>query len=223
MRRLAFALFTAAAVLGACTQSKSGHSSDDHHDAAAAAHQIMLETGEVSVQDGLDAWTRVNEVLVHPRCANCHVGDDNTPMWTINGETTARPHGMNIDAGISRIGAETLVCSTCHMTSDAPNTVPHAAPHAAIPWQLAPVEFVWFGKSSAENCAQLKDPERNGGRDAEGLIEHLIHDADIGGVVAWGWVPGGDREPAPGTYEDHLMDVAMWGAAGQPCPEIAER
>ena len=41
--------------------------------------------------------------------------------------------------------------------------------------------------------------------------------------VAWGWVPGGDREPAPGTYEDHLMDVAMWGAAGQPCPEIAER
>lgn len=33
---------------------------------------------------------------------------------------------------------------------------------AGIDWQLAPVDFIWFGKSGAEICAQLKDPKRNG-------------------------------------------------------------
>ena len=50
-------------------------------------------------------------------------------MWTVASESKTRPHGMNIGAGASRIGAETLVCSTCHMTSTAPNEVPHAPPH----------------------------------------------------------------------------------------------
>ena len=63
----------------------------------------------VSLEDGLAAWDRVYEVASHPRCANCHVGNDNIPMWSGPTYGTARPHGMNINAGESRIGAETLM------------------------------------------------------------------------------------------------------------------
>lgn len=168
---------------------------------------------------GLAAWDRIYAVTSHPRCANCHVGPDNVPMWT--GPSFARPgpHGMNINAGESRIGVEALVCSTCHAMSEAPNDLPHAPPHVGLPWQLAPVEFQWFGKTSAEVCAQLSDPDRNGGRDAAGLVEHIRDDAAHRGFVLWGWTPGGTREPAPGTIKDHIADLETWAAAGQPCPQ----
>src|SRR3546814_6693666 len=97
------------------------------------------------------------------------------------------------DVCSSDLGAETLACSTCHMTSTAPNTVPHAPPHVGLPWQLAPVKMEWFGKTSPQICAQLKDPARNGGRDGNGIVEHLIHDADVDGLIPWAWAPGGGR------------------------------
>jgi hypothetical protein len=125
---------------------------------------------------------------------------------------------MNIHGGESRIGAETIACSTCHMTSTLPNDPAPAPLRAGIDWQLAPVAFIWFGKSGAEICAQLKDPKRNGGRDAVGLLEHLRHDASLNGFIPRGWAPGAGRTTPPGTFESHVEDMALWGAAGQPCP-----
>jgi hypothetical protein len=175
--------------------------------------------GSVTKAEGLEAWKRIEAVVTHPRCANCHVGSDNVPMWTVAGENKARPHGMNIHADDSRIGTKGLACSTCHMTSIAPNDVPHAPPHVGLQWQLAPVAFVWFGKSGADICAQVRDPNRNGNRDAAGLVAHLRNDAAEHGFVPWAWNPGGGRSTPPGTFEDHVKDVAMWGAAGLPCPQ----
>lgn len=175
--------------------------------------------GSVSEAEGLEAWTRIEAVVTHPRCANCHTGPDNLPMWTITGEAKTRPHGMNIHGGESRMGAETLVCSTCHVTSTSANEAPHAPPHAGIDWQLAPVEMQWFDKTGPEICAQLKDPARNGDRDGAGLIEHLTHDAELKGFIPWAFAPGGGREPAPGTFEGHVRDMQLWVAAGQPCPQ----
>jgi hypothetical protein len=126
---------------------------------------------------------------------------------------------MNIHGGVSRIGAEKIVCSTCHMTSTMPNDPAPAPLHAGIDWQLAPVDFIWFGKSGAEICSQLKDPKRNGGRDAAGLIAHLRHDASLSGFIPRAWAPGEGRTTPPGTFEGHVKDVALWGAAGQPCPK----
>lgn len=139
--------------------------------------------GSVTLEDGLDAFARIFEVASHPRCANCHVGNSNIPMWSGPSYGKTRPHGMNINAGESRIGAETVMCSTCHRTNTDLVSAPHTPPHFGIDWQLAPVEFVWFGKSAEEICAQMKDPERNGGRDWEGLVDHLIHDASLHGPV----------------------------------------
>ena len=173
--------------------------------------------GSVSREDGLAAWQRIYEVVSHPRCANCHVGADNIPMWSGPSYGRSRPHGMNIDAGPTRDGAETLPCNTCHRTSGDLDTEPHAPPRFGIDWQLAPVEFEWFGKSSLEICEQLKDPARNGGRSWMGLAEHLVVDSDHRGPVLWGWSPGGNREPTPYSLEEHLQDMLVWGVAGQPC------
>ena len=168
--------------------------------------------------EGLAAFDRIYEVVSHPRCANCHTGADNVPMWFGGDAGPARPHGMNINAGESRIGAETLPCSTCHRASEDLQSAPNAPPHAALDWQLAPVDFEWFGKSPTEICAQLSDPARTGGRDAVGLAGHRKDDAGHRGFVLWGWNPGGNRSPAPYSLETHIQDVLLWGAAGQPCP-----
>src|SRR5215475_14489641 len=145
-----------------------------------------LPPGSVSRTDGLQAWKRIEAVVTHPRCANCHVDANAIPIWTPAGETKPRVHGMNIHGGESRIGAETIPCSTCHMTSTQANDPAPAPPRAGIDWQLAPVAFIWFGKSGAEICAQMRDPKRNGGRDAVGLLEHLRHDASLSGFIPRG-------------------------------------
>ncbi|MGX9427051.1 MULTISPECIES: hypothetical protein [Bradyrhizobium] len=183
------------------------------------AAKDVLPPGSVSRAEGLEAWKRIEAVVTHPRCANCHVDAKAIPIWTPAGETKPRPHGMNIHGGESRIGTEAIPCSTCHMTSTQANEPAPAPPRAGIDWQLAPVAFIWFGKSGAEICAQMKDPKRNGGRDAAGLVGHLRHDASLSGFIPRGWAPGAGRSTPPGTFEDHVKDMAMWGAAGQPCPD----
>lgn len=168
--------------------------------------------------EGQAAWVRIHNVLSHPRCVNCHVGADNIPLWTTTTSTTDRVHGMHIDAGNSRVGAATLNCNSCHQTSTRPNTVAHAAPHTGMAWRLAPLEFQWVGKSSAAICEQLRDPQRNGGRDAAGLLDHILHDAKVGGFITWSFNPGPGREPPPGSMQDHLSDMVVWTEAGMPCP-----
>ncbi|MEM9238341.1 MAG: hypothetical protein AAGB07_00035 [Pseudomonadota bacterium] len=173
-----------------------------------------LALGAVSEDVGLNAWARIYEVASHPRCANCHTGVSDRPMWSGPSYGRTRPHGMGIRAGESRIGTETLLCSTCHSYSETAQTIPHAAPRVGATWQLAPVEADWFGRSSVEICTQLRDPALNGGRDYVELADHLGHDL----ILHWAWTPGPGREPAPYSLEEHTMDILIWGAAGQPCP-----
>lgn len=178
-----------------------------------AAQEITLpEPGSVSIEEGLAAWSRAHDVFSHPRCANCHVGADHIPMWSGPSYGEARPHGMNINAGESRIGAEAVLCSTCHGLRNSP--VPHGPPGADATWMLAPVEAAWFGKTSKEICLQLKDPDLNGGRDFVEIAEHLGHDL----ILHWAWDPGPGREPAPGDLQTHIDNVLAWGVAGMPCP-----
>lgn len=184
--------------------------------AQAEGENVTIEPPEAATtEEGLAAFARIYEVASHPRCSNCHVGADNVPMWSGPSYGDARPHGMNVNAGDSRIGAESLPCSTCHAYSETLNDVPHAAPQVAMAWMLAPVEAAWFGRSAPEICQQLRDPERNGGRDMMAIAEHLDHDL----ILHWAWNPGGGREPAPYSLQEHVNDILVWGVAGMPCPE----
>ena len=175
-----------------------------------------LVVPEATLAEGLAAWDRIYQVASHPRCANCHVGESERPMWSGPSYGKARPHGMGIRAGESRIGAEYIPCRTCHVTNETGgNDMPHGAPQVAAAWQLAPVEADWFGRSSIEICAQLRDEDLNGGRTFLEIADHLGHDV----ILHWAWEPGGDREPAPFSLEEHTQDVLIWGAAGMPCPQ----
>jgi hypothetical protein len=74
--------------------------------------------------------------------------------------------------------------------------------------------MAWFGKTSAEVCQQFKDPARNGKRDVAALVDHILNDK----LVAWGWSPGGKREPAPGSALELSDLIKQWGENGSPCP-----
>jgi len=188
----------------------------------AANDKVKVEPpaeGSVSPEQGLEAWSRIFEVASHPRCANCHTGESDRPMWSGPSYGKTRVHGMNIQAGASRMGSENLLCMTCHTTKsedwDNANAVPHTAPRVAMNWALAPVEAHWFGQSSEQICAQLRNPETNGNRDTVQIAEHLNHDL----ILHWAWEPGGGREPAPYSLQEHVNDILAWGVAGTPCPQ----
>lgn len=175
---------------------------------------VIEPTQSATIAEGLAAFERIYEVASHPRCSNCHVGEDNIPMWSGPSYGVTRPHGMNINAGESRIGAETLPCATCHATSVQAFDMPHAAPQVDMNWMLPPPEAAWFGETLEYICNQLRDPERNGGRDMMALARHLDHDL----ILHWAWDPGAGREPAPYSLQEHVDDVLIWGVAGMPCP-----
>ena len=180
-----------------------------------AAETDLTPPASATFEEGLAAWDRIYEVASHPRCSNCHVGASDVPMWSGPSYGVTRAHGMNIRAGESRIGVETIPCATCHVTdlADRGNPKPHDAPRVAAPWMLAPVEADWFGQSSETICTQLRDPDLNGGRDMTELAAHLDHDV----ILHWAWNPGGGREPAPYSLQEHVTDLLTWGVAGFPC------
>ena len=205
LRKLSFAIaLTMATLAGMMTAHAEGEQTAD----PALAAQYAAE-------DPLALWGRIYEVFSHPRCANCHVGEDNRPRWSgpsfglEDGDWDY--HGMNINGGIDRFGARTVPCTACHQQTNSP--VPHGPPGAVV-WMLAPVEMEWFGKSSEYICAQIKDVDRNGGRSLEEVAAHIDHDA----LVHWGWNPGPGREPAPYSAPEVVAMFNAWAAAGAPCP-----
>jgi hypothetical protein len=175
---------------------------------------LVMTTSAMAQDTGLALWGKIYEVFSHPRCANCHVGPDNVPMWSgPEYGPEARPHGMNITGGgEDRPGVEHIACSSCHTQRNSP--LPHGPPGTPV-WGLPPISMEWFGKSSAEICAQIKDPMRNGRRTIiPDVSEHIKHEA----LVAWGWDPGPGREPAPYSKDQLVAFLQQWDKAGAPCP-----
>ncbi len=174
------------------------------------------ETGtEVTSTDdreaGLSAWAKIYEVFSHPRCASCHV-DDGKPMWSGDHYGGTRVHGMNVGGDPDQLlGSPGLMCTTCHMAENSSKL--HGPPGNDV-WHLAPKEMVWWQKSSTYICAQIQDPERNGGRTIAEIEEHVAKDS----LVAWGWNPGPGREPAPYSASQTAAFINIWIQNGAPCP-----
>jgi hypothetical protein len=154
-------------------------------------------------------FAEIGKLLMHTRCMSCHPAGDHPLQGAEQREH--RPEVWRSDNG--RLGTN---CAECHTEQNV--RLHEAASYQSIPghprWGLAPLSMAWQGKSLREICTQLKDTERNGGRDLALLQEHIAKDD----LVAWAWNPGPGREPAPGSQQAAGELVQAWIDTGAQCP-----
>ena len=150
-------------------------------------------------------FVEAGKVLLHPRCVNCHPSGD-APLQGEDGGA----HQPPVRRGRVGMGVVGMRCTTCHLKENYdPGRVP-GDPH----WRLAPRKMAWEGLDLGEICAQVKDPERNGGRDLEAIAAHMSEDS----LVGWAWAPGAGRQPAPGSQEAFGELIRAWADTGAACP-----
>jgi hypothetical protein len=153
----------------------------------------------------LALFTEAGKVITHPRCVNCHPAGDR-PLQGEDGH----PHEPLVVRGADGLGAIGMRCTTCHGPA---NFDPGGVPGHPM-WHVAPIDMAWAGKSLGEICEQIKDPKRNGGKPIKQIVEHMAEDT----LVGWGWAPGGNREPAPGTQKEFGELIRAWAETGAVCP-----
>ncbi|MGZ3450439.1 MAG: Isoquinoline 1-oxidoreductase subunit [Polyangiales bacterium] len=150
-------------------------------------------------------FVEASRVLLHPRCVNCHPSDD-SPRQGDHGQLHDPPVVRGDDHGVPG-----LRCEGCHQDKNLELARVPGAPK----WSLAPKSMAWQGHTLAAICAQLKDGARNGGKSLAQIVDHSAHDP----LVAWGWAPGHDRVPAPGTQAAFGALIKAWVDTGAACPE----
>jgi hypothetical protein len=157
-------------------------------------------------------FTEAFKVIGSPRCMNCHPAGDRPLQGT-----DQHPHFPPVLRGADGGGVPGNTCRACHTDRNF-TIVGGEGSYQSIPghprWGLAPIEMAWEGKSPGEICTQLKDRNRNGGRDLALLHEHLAKDD----LIAWGWNPGLGRAPVPGTQARLGELIQAWIDTGAHCP-----
>jgi hypothetical protein len=204
--------------LWAC--SRAPGSSDARGPGTASVALPPVEASELrplSAFEGLPAgaeraravFGEASRVLLHPRCVNCHVSGD-VPA---QGPTFAR-HEPPVVRGPEDRGVVGMECVGCHQDRNLELSRVPGAPD----WRLPPQVMAWVGRTPDQLCEQLSDRGRNGGRSLAEVVDHVGHDA----FVAWGWSPGADRPPAPGSQQEFAALMAAWVDNGAACPTGAD-
>lgn len=160
-----------------------------------------------AAQRSVALFEEAGKVLQHPRCTNCHPSDDRPRQR--DGEAHVPP----VLRGPDDRGIAVLECSSCHTSRNAELARVPGAPG----WHLAPRSMGWLGQDLGAICRQLKDPARNGQKTLAQIVEHTKNDA----LVAWGWAPGADRAPAPGSQARFGALIEAWVETGAHCPPEA--
>lgn len=156
------------------------------------------------------AYEQVMNVLMHPRCMNCHPTDD-VPKQGMD----RHPHYFGMSRGKENKGFSATKCATCHQEANNLNSGVPGAPH----WSLAPASMGWQNLSRSEIAQRLLDPETNGGKSHKELVTHMTEDE----LVLWAWNPGVDangvpREKPPVSEEEFKKAVEKWFDEGAPIP-----
>ena len=73
--------------------------------------------------------------------------------------------------------------------------------------------MIWERLSDRQLCELLKDPQQNGNRTIQQIVEHMSSP-----LVVWGWHPGPGRSPIPMPLNQFLAHVKNWAAKGAACP-----
>jgi hypothetical protein len=170
---------------------------------------VLVVAGSALAQtdSGAAAFHRIVPVLRHPRCMNCHSRGDFPRQGDDNHQ-----HTMQVRRGPEGEGLNAVKCSTCHQDR---NTAGLHTPPGAPDWHLPgpAMPMIWEGLSDGQLCELLKDPERNGHRTVQQIVEHMSTP-----LVLWGWHPGEGRTPIPMPERDFQARVKEWVARGAGCP-----
>lgn len=156
------------------------------------------------------AFNMMMDVVMHPRCINCHP-NDNVPK---QGDDS-HPHYFGISRGAENTGFEATSCATCHQSDNNEYSGVPGAPH----WSLAPSSMGWQGLSRKAVAERMLNEKQNGGKNHEELIRHMTEDE----LVLWAWEPGvgvnGEpRELPPVSKEDFKNAVKEWFKNGAMIP-----
>ena len=155
------------------------------------------------------AFLQVYSVLTSPRCQNCHPAGD-APLQGDDSHV----HIQNVKRGKDGHGVYGMRCDTCHQAANLPGAhMPPGNPKWSLPPAAQKMTFV--GRSPAELCNQIKDPNQNGKRSLQALLDHVANDD----LVAWGWNPGDGRTLPPLTRPETVAQMKIWINGGAACPE----
>lgn len=145
-------------------------------------HTVLKKDSIASVQ----AFEKVYTVLMSPRCMNCHPAGD-VPLQGDDSHV----HEMFPKRGHDGKGVLAMKCANCHQPENTPG--PHTPPGHPN-WHLPPADMkmIFEGKTPHELARQLMDPNQNGHKTVEQLIEH----ADDG-LVVHSWDMGEGRTKPP--------------------------
>jgi hypothetical protein len=168
-------------------------------------------TAAESKSDSENLFMQMHQVLIHPRCLNCHPKGDSPRQGD-----RARLHVPPMARGPHDNGPAGMHCDTCHQRANfAASGVP-----GAPAWHLAPLAMAWEDRTPGEICRQMLDRRRNGNKSLAQIVEHLTEDE----LVAWGWNPGIDvtgraRQPVPIAKPEFNRIVHAWARSGAACPK----
>ena len=159
--------------------------------------------------ESVKAFLDVYNVLMSPRCMNCHPSGD-VPLQGDDSHI----HTMLPPRGKDGKGIYAMKCSNCHQPTniEGPNTPP-----GHPDWHLPPanMKMVFQGKTANQLAKQLVNRKTNGNKTLKQLIEH----ADDG-LVKVGWNMGEGRPAPPLSHEEFKRAWITWIEKGAYAPGV---
>jgi hypothetical protein len=154
------------------------------------------------------AFMDVYQVLMSPRCMNCHPSGD-TPLQGDDSHI----HSMLPRRGKDGKGVYAMKCSNCHQPT---NLEGLNKPPGHPDWHLPPsnMKMVFEGKTPNQLAKQLVNPKTNGNKTLRQLIEH----ADDG-LVMVGWDMGEGHAAPPMSHAEFKKAWITWIENGAYAPK----
>lgn len=158
--------------------------------------------------ESVKAFMKVYDVLMSPRCMNCHPAGD-VPLQGDDSHL----HTMSPKRGKEGKGIYAMKCANCHQPE---NTAGEHTPPGNPNWHLPPanMKMVFQGKKPNQLAKQLMNLKQNGNKTKAQLIEH----ADDGLVLA-AWNPGEGRTLPPMSHAEFKKAWITWITKGAYAPK----
>ena len=157
--------------------------------------------------ESVQAFMKVYDVLMHPRCMNCHPKGD-VPLQGDDSHL----HTMLPRRGSNGNGVYAMKCKNCHQPENAPGlSTPPGNPKWALP--PADMKMVFEGKTPRELALQIMNFNKNGHKNKQQLLEHARDT-----LVKAGWNMGEGRVAPPLAYDDFVKAWDTWIEKGGYAP-----